>query len=115
MLDPKAFLLVPKLSIDIAVIEKADNVAVIACDMGWSDIGSWSAIANLTPPDVNGNRVDGHALLIDTENCFVRGNGRTVGMKDLIVVDAGDALPIAHAGQSQLVKQIKITDLSKIS
>ena len=116
MLDPETFQAVPKFSIDFAVMEKAENVAVIACDMGWSDIGTWSAVADLTPPDDNGNRVDGHALLIDTENCFVRSNGRTIGMigvKDLIVVDSGDALLIAHAGQSQLVKQIRSTDLAK--
>ncbi|CAG0908596.1 unnamed protein product, partial [Darwinula stevensoni] len=109
MLDHSSFSLVPKASFDIAVVEKAANIGVIACDIGWSDIGSWNAIAGLTAPDVNGNRIDGQAVMIESENCFVRSNGRTIGMvgvKDLIVVDTGDAILIADAGQTQLVKRI---------
>lgn len=115
MLDHASFSHVPKVSFDVAVVEKAVNIGVIACDMGWSDIGSWSAIAELTAPDMNGNRIDGQALMIETENCYVRSNGRTIGMvgvKDLIVVDSGDAILIAHVGQAQLVKQINLAGRS---
>lgn len=110
-LDADAFHLVPKLSIDIAVMEKAANVAIVPCDIGWSDIGSWNAIAELTPPDAHGNRVDGSAMMIETENCYIRSNGRSIGMvgvKDLIVVDTGDALLISHANKAQLVKQLSV-------
>ncbi len=111
-LDADAFHLVPKLSIDFAVMEKAANVAIVPCDIGWSDIGwsdigSWNAIAELTPPDTNGYRVDGIAMMIETENCYVRSNGRSIGMvgvKDLIIVDTGDALLISHSSRAQLIK-----------
>ncbi len=97
------------ISIDYAVMERTDRAAVVPCDIGWSDIGSWLAISDLTQPDEHGNRIEGTALLHDTSNCYFRSDERTigaVGIEDLVVVDTPDALLIAKRDRAQDVKQI---------
>jgi len=108
-LDPTLFEGVPSISIDYAVMERADNVAVVPCAMGWSDIGSWSAIGDLTAPDDDGNRVDGQAILVNSRNTYVQSHDRlvgAVGVSDLIIVDTPDALLVANRNDAQDVKQI---------
>lgn len=97
------------ISIDYAVMERSDKVTVVPCELGWSDIGSWLAISELTAPDPEGNRIHGEAELYDVGNCFVRSDERLIGMvgvHDLIVVDTPDALLIAERSRAQDVKQI---------
>jgi mannose-1-phosphate guanylyltransferase / mannose-6-phosphate isomerase len=108
-LDSDTFLLAPDISIDYAVMEKSDQVAVIACNIGWSDIGSWSAIGDLEVADSNGNRVQGNALMHESTDCFVQSNGRmvgVVGVRDLIIIDTPDALLVADRNRAQDVKHI---------
>lgn len=108
-LDSELFELVPDISFDYALMEKSDKVAVVACDIGWSDIGSWDAISGLEVPDERGNRVVGEALLYDSADCYIRSYERivgVVGVKDLIIVDTPDALLVAHKDRAQDVKQI---------
>ena len=108
-LDPDLFRLTPDISIDYALMERSTNVAVVPCDIGWSDIGSWGAICDLSAPDVNGNRVAGDVVMHDTTNCYLRSEGRlisTVGVSNLIVVDTPDALLIVDRSRVQDVKQI---------
>ena len=96
-------------SIDYALMEKSARVAVVPCELGWSDIGSWLAMADLTVPDPSGNRVTGEAELENTHNCYIRSDRRmiaTVGVQDLVIVDTPDALLVAHKDQSQDVKKI---------
>ncbi|KQR85485.1 mannose-1-phosphate guanyltransferase [Burkholderia sp. Leaf177] len=106
------------ISIDYAVMERSDNVNVVPCEMGWSDIGSWLSISELTAPDERGNRIHGEAMLHDVDNCFVRSeDGRligAVGVHDLIVVDTADALLIASRDRAQDVKQI-VAKLKKLN
>ncbi|AJX32054.1 mannose-1-phosphate guanylyltransferase/mannose-6-phosphate isomerase [Burkholderia oklahomensis] len=107
IVDDVIFAAVPSISIDYAVMEKADNVAVVACDCGWSDIGSWSGMADLLDADEHGNRVLGEARLLDAKNCYVNGGNRMIGLlgvSDLVVVDTQDALLIAHRERVQDVK-----------
>ncbi len=90
-------------------MEKSDQVAVVPCSIGWSDIGSWIALGNLTEPDANGNRVQGDALLHDTRNCTIQSNDRlvgTVGVENLIIIDTPDALLVADKSCAQDVKHI---------
>ncbi|MDR9054465.1 Alginate biosynthesis protein AlgA [Burkholderia multivorans] len=97
------------ISIDYAVMERTNKAAVVPCDIGWSDIGSWLAISDLTSPDDQGNRIEGAALLHDTSNCYFRSEQRligAVGVEDLVVVDTPDALLIARRDRAQDVKQI---------
>jgi mannose-1-phosphate guanylyltransferase / mannose-6-phosphate isomerase len=108
-LDAESFAQVRRESIDFAVMEKSNIVSVVPCDIGWSDIGSWAAISELTPPDAQGNRVQGEALLHDTHNCYVQSDGRlvgTVGLNGLIIIDTPDALLVADIARSQEVKHI---------
>ncbi|MFN6962022.1 MAG: mannose-1-phosphate guanylyltransferase/mannose-6-phosphate isomerase, partial [Rhodocyclaceae bacterium] len=106
----------PDISIDYAVMEKSDRVAVVPATFDWSDIGSWNALAELTPPDGRGNRVAGEAVLVDAKNCYLQGEDRViaaVGVDDLLVVDTADALLVAHRERAQdvkaVVQQLKLT------
>lgn len=108
-LDATAFAAVPDNSIDYALMEKSDNVAVVPCTIGWSDIGSWTALGDLAQPDGNGNRVQGEALLHASRNCTIQTDGRlvgAVGVSDLIIVDTPDALLVANKVHAQDVKHI---------
>ncbi|GJG93475.1 mannose-1-phosphate guanylyltransferase/mannose-6-phosphate isomerase [Cupriavidus pauculus] len=100
---------VPNISIDYALMEKSDKLAVVPCEIGWSDVGSWNAIGALAGADCSGNCIEGEALLHDTSNCYVRGEDRVVGMvgvSDLVVIDTADALLVAHKDRTQEVKEI---------
>ena len=108
-LDAKSFAEVREESIDYAVMEKASSIGVIPCDIGWSDIGSWTAIGNLTAPDADGNRVDGEALLHDVANCTIQSRERlvgAVGVENLVIIDTPDALLVADKSRAQDVKHI---------
>lgn len=108
-LDAQSFGYVPEDSIDYAVMEKSSRVAVVPCDIGWSDIGSWAALGDLTAADSDGNRVDGEALLHNVSNCSIRSDERligVVGVSDLIIVDTTDALLVANKACSQDVKHV---------
>lgn len=99
----------PSISIDYAVMEQADNVAVVEGDFGWSDIGSWKAISELYSQDESGNRIRGQAVLVDSHDCFVQSEDRlvaAVGVHDLVIVDTGDAVLIADRKRAQEVKQV---------
>ncbi len=107
---------VPSISVDYAVMEKADNCAVVSADFGWSDIGSWKAISELYESDDYGNRIQGKALMVESRNCFVQGDKRlvaAVGVEDLVIVDTGDAVLVADRDRAQEVKQVvsQLTEL----
>lgn len=100
---------VPDISIDYAVMEKSDRVAVVPGDFGWNDIGSWNAIRDLVQPDAVDNRALGEAIFVDTQNTFVQSEGRlvaTVGISDLMIIDTPDALLVAHQDKAQDVKKV---------
>jgi mannose-1-phosphate guanylyltransferase/mannose-6-phosphate isomerase len=108
-LDQNLFQRVPDDSIDYAVMEKSDQVAVVPCNIGWSDIGSWTALGDLAQPDADGNRIQGDALLHGTRNCIIHGDNRLismVGVENLIVIDTPDAVLVADKSRAQDVKHI---------
>lgn len=109
-LDSESFAQVPDNSIDYSVMEKSTQVAVVPCNIGWSDIGSWSALGDLFSPDEQGNRVDGEALLHDVSNCYIQASDKrvvgAVGVENLIVVDTPDALLVADKARAQDVKHL---------
>jgi len=99
----------PSISIDYAVMERADNCAVVTGDFGWSDIGSWKAISELYESDQAGNRIRGKAVMVQSRDCFVQGNERlvaAVGVSDLVIVDTGDAVLVADRERAQDVKEV---------
>jgi mannose-1-phosphate guanylyltransferase/mannose-6-phosphate isomerase len=106
----------PSVSIDYAVMEKADNCAVVSGDFGWSDIGSWKAISELYESDEAGNRIHGKAVLVESTNCFVRSEDRlvaAVGVDNIVIIDTGDAILVADKERVQDVKEVvnQLSDL----
>jgi mannose-1-phosphate guanylyltransferase/mannose-6-phosphate isomerase len=114
--DPLAFLACRSDSIDYAVMEHSTNVAVVPFSGAWSDVGSWSAVAELTASDENGNRSTGQVLLLESERTYVNASSRPVvaiGTKDLLVIDTPDALLVVNQEKSELVKQA-VTHLKQL-
>lgn len=108
-LDASTFELVPGDSIDYALMEKSTQTAVVPCDIGWHDIGSFEALSELAETDRNGNSVQGMALLHDTRDCFIQSTERlvcTLGVNKLIIVDTPDALLVADRSQAQDVRKL---------
>ncbi|MFN8177225.1 MAG: mannose-1-phosphate guanylyltransferase [bacterium] len=97
------------ISVDYAVLERSARVAVVAAKFPWSDVGSWDALAELTPPDGAGNSFSGDILAAGAQGCFARSD-RTltalVGVRDLIVVSTKDAVLVCAKGHAQEVKKI---------
>ncbi|HEY3310791.1 MAG TPA: sugar phosphate nucleotidyltransferase [Anaerolineales bacterium] len=101
-------------TIDYGVMEKAERVAVLpAGGLGWSDVGSWDSLFEVLLPDMNGNiGVNSQHLALDTHNTLVYGTHGTdrlivtIGVDDMVVVDAGDVLLICKADQSQKVRDV---------
>lgn len=107
--DRDAFAASPADSIDYAVMEKADRVACVPVDMGWSDVGSWDALHALSDCDGHGNSCKGDIVALDTVDCLVRSDGiriAMVGVSDLIVVASGKDVLILPRGRSQDVKKL---------
>jgi mannose-1-phosphate guanylyltransferase len=97
----------PSNSIDYAVMEKDDRVAVVPAAMGWSDLGSWQAVHSLAPKDAAGNAVTGDAFLHDSRNNLVRAGGKRVslvGMDDVAVIVDGDDILVMPLARSQDVR-----------
>ena len=109
LFDAAAFGELPDISIDYAVMEKAANVAVIPCAFGWSDIGSWKAVAETRETDEAGNSTEGDTILVNSRRTYLRSEDRlvaAVGVEDLVVIDTPDAVLVAHKDSSQQVKDI---------
>lgn len=99
----------PAISLDYGVMERAEKVAVVPADVGWSDLGSFDALSEVRPLDAAGNVVQGDALLIDSEDCVVVAGKRpvaVVGAKGLVVVDAGDAILVVPRDRCQDVRKV---------
>jgi mannose-1-phosphate guanylyltransferase/mannose-6-phosphate isomerase len=108
-LQPEAFARAPLKSIDYAVMEKTDRAAVVAGDFRWSDIGSWDALFDITPPDAAGNVVHGPVVTMDASGCVVHSDGRltaVVGVKDLVIVSTSDAVMVIPRARSQEVREL---------
>ncbi|HEU4950916.1 MAG TPA: mannose-1-phosphate guanylyltransferase [Holophagaceae bacterium] len=105
----EAYRQLPEVAIDVALMERADQVAVVPTRFRWSDVGSWPAALEFHAPDEDGNVVKGQAILLDTRDSAFFGGKRLIaasGVKDLIVVDDEDALLICHRDKAQSVKKI---------
>ncbi len=99
----------PSISIDYGVMEKSKRIAVVPADFGWSDVGSFAALPDVRPTDHLGNVADGDALVIDGRNdVVVAAGGRpvaVVGIDDVVVVDAGDAVLVCRRDRAQDVRK----------
>lgn len=114
-LDKEAFIACPSDSIDYAVMEHTDNGVVIPLDVGWNDVGSWSALWEIGDKDEQGNVLIGDVLAQDTAGCYLRSDNRllaTVGIEDIMVIDTHDVVLVAHKDKVQDVKEL-VSQLSR--
>ncbi|WP_294041669.1 hypothetical protein [Thiolapillus sp.] len=108
-LEKQAFIDCSSDSIDYAVMEHTDNGVVIPLNVGWNDVGSWSALWEIGDKDDDGNVITGDVLAQDSRNCYLRSDSRllaTVGLEDIMVVDTHDVVLVAHRDQVQKVKEL---------
>lgn len=107
-LDESAFAACPSDSIDYAVMERTDAAMVLPVDIGWNDVGSWSALWDVTERDADGNAHHGDVIAVDSRNsyAYARRLVALVGVDDLVVVETDDAVLVAHKGRVQQVKDI---------
>ncbi|KFN41937.1 mannose-1-phosphate guanylyltransferase/mannose-6-phosphate isomerase [Arenimonas metalli] len=107
-LDGEAFAACPSDSIDYAVMEKTADAALVPLDSGWSDVGSWAALWEVSPQDADGNAWHGDVISIGCRNSYAHGERliAMVGLEDIVVVDTDDALLVGHRDRIQEVKDI---------
>lgn len=99
----------PSISIDYAVFEKSNRLAVVPTDMGWEDVGSWNALDEVIKRDADGNILTGNVVNIDSSNSIVYGQKRVVavvGLKDIVVADTDDATLVCSKEKAQEVKKV---------
>ncbi len=112
--DEASFVAQPDISIDYAVMEKAQDIAMVPAGFGWSDVGSWDAVASAHSRDAAGNSITGtdKVHLVETRNTHIESTSHTakvvaaVGVEDLVIVDTPDALLVADRSKSQEVKAV---------
>lgn len=115
-LEEKAFSASPSDSIDYAVMEQTSSAAVVPVDIGWNDVGSWTALWDVQEQDANGNALRGDVFALNVQGSLVRSESRLVaaiGVKDLIIVETPDAILVAHKDAAQEVK--KVVDYLKLN
>lgn len=107
--DSELFASCPSDSVDYAVMEKTDRAVMVPLDAGWSDVGSWSALYELSSKDDSGNATSGDTVLEGCSNSLVSSESRlvaAVGVDDLVVVETKDSVLVADKSRSQDVKRI---------
>jgi mannose-1-phosphate guanylyltransferase len=112
----KLFSKVPSISIDYGLMEKlTGGILTLPVAMGWNDVGSWATLKSLLPVDRNGNFSAGNNILVESSGNIVKGSGRliaTVGLKDHVVVDTGDAVLVCPVSATESIRKI-VSELQK--
>lgn len=111
-LDEASFKASPSNSIDYAVMEYTDSAIVIPLDAGWSDVGAWSSLWEISQQDEHGNVILGDVLTENVHNCYLRAEHRllaVIGLDNQVVVETPDAVLVADKNQVQAVKNIVAT------
>lgn len=105
----KHFAEMPAISIDYGVLEKSNRVSVIPCHIGWNDVGSWQAVHEISPKDIDKNALQGNVIALNCRNSLIRADKRLVaaiGVEDLCVIETPDAVLISKNNQSQRVREV---------
>ena len=100
---------IPSISIDYGILERSGDVEVVLGDFGWSDVGSWDSLGALYEMDASGNITKGDQINIGTKNCISYTDNRliaTIGIENMIIVAAEDAVLVCHRDQAQNVKEV---------
>jgi mannose-1-phosphate guanylyltransferase len=106
----------PQITIEYGLMARVGNVAVVPLDAGWDDVGTWPAWARYRQSDENGNVVDGHGVLVDTEGCVVYASRHlvaTLGVRDLIIVEENGRFLVCAKERAQEIKQV-VTALKEV-
>lgn len=114
-LDPASFEKTPNISIDYAIMEKTSNAVVVDMECGWSDIGTWSSLWDVSDKGDGETSVFGDVLNIDTKGCYIRSEGPLVGalgVEDLVIVATSDAILVTRKDRDQDVKLL-VDELKK--
>ena len=111
VIDPRGlYEALPSISFDHAVMERTDRVVAIPAAVGWNDVGSWSALAEVRGVDAEGNTAVGSVVIVDgVGNVVVSDDGTlitTIGVSDLVVIKSGDAILIVKKNQAQRVREV---------
>lgn len=120
--DAKAFAQSPSISIDYAVMENTHKAKMLPLDVGWNDVGSWSALWDVSAKDECGNAIKGDVLLHDTHNSHIYAETKlvsAVGVQDLIIVETDDSVLVTNRACAQdvkeIVRQLKAADRSQVN
>ena len=109
-LAPEPFARAPKKSIDYAVMEHTKLAAVVPADIGWSDVGSWSAVWDILDHDPAGNATEGPVVMLDSRNSLVRSEKSVlttvIGLDDVVVVSTADAVLVSSRSKAEQVKTL---------
>ncbi|MCI4626357.1 MAG: mannose-1-phosphate guanylyltransferase/mannose-6-phosphate isomerase [Candidatus Magnetoovum sp. WYHC-5] len=103
------FAQIPDKSIDYAVMEKTDKIAVLPMDIYWNDIGSWDSVYEILEQDTDGNSTTGNVITLETKGSMIIGGKRlmaTIGLEDCLIVETDDAILVSKRGQAQKVKDM---------
>jgi len=105
----KHFAAMPSISIDYGVLEKSNRVALIPCDIGWNDVGSWHAVHEIAVKDESNNALQGNVIALGCQNTLIRAKKRlvaAVGLENLCIIETADAVLIAKNDQTQRVREV---------
>jgi mannose-1-phosphate guanylyltransferase/mannose-6-phosphate isomerase len=100
---------IPSISVDYAIMERAERIAMVPAAFRWNDLGSWQSLLDVSPSDMDGNVIVGDVVAIDCENSYIRSEGRllsAIGLRDVAIVSTPDATFVAPVSHSQNVKRI---------
>jgi len=121
-IDLKTYQNIPSIPFDVAIMEKTNNAAVIPCNIGWSDVGSWESVWDIKDKDSNGNVADGLVAMTETQDCYIQSSSlliATIGLKDLVIVENRDSVLIADKKNSSamktLVEKLKTAEKPEVS
>ncbi len=109
LLDKESLAQAPKKSIDYAVMELTDKAAVVPADIGWSDVGTWAAVYDLSQRDTDGNSIRGHGIIMNASNVHIRSDEHlttVVGVDNVVVVTTQDAVLVLDRAHCDKVKEL---------
>ena len=113
-LPQEQFAVIPDISIDYAVMEKSNRVAVVPARFSWSDVGSWKAVSDLVAADDAGNRAQGESLFVDSRNCYVQSSGRMVAAVLRDVSSMGARVTTSRSLEVGALAIIRLPDLPEL-
>ena len=98
----------PRIPVDVGIMEKAEKRVVIPVDLGWSDVGSWRALADISETDENGNTIQSDSFVIDSKQNYIRSKKfvALIGVEDMVLIETDDAILLAKKERSEEVKKV---------